>query len=98
MRWSARPSFLSRHGPDRLTGAVALPLPAGSRPRKLRRIDADAANRSRADLPRFAAWRPLAFAGLWTLVGLAFLDFAGAAVDPIGHVRLHLILADSTAP
>lgn len=32
------------------------------------------------------------------LVGLAFLDFAGAAVDPIGHVRLHLILADSTAP
>ena len=33
-----------------------------------------------------------------SLIGLAFLDFAGAAVDPIGHMRLHLILADSTAP
>ncbi len=55
-----------------MTGAVALRLPAGSLPGKLRRIDADAANRSRSDLPRFAAWRPLAFAGLWTLVGLAF--------------------------
>ena len=72
MRRSARPPLLSGHGPGRATGAVALPLPAGSRPRKLRRIDADAANRSRADLPRFTAWRPLAFAGLWTLVGLAF--------------------------
>lgn len=33
-----------------------------------------------------------------SLVGLFFKDFAGAAVDPIGHVRLHLILADSSAP
>ena len=31
-------------------------------------------------------------------VGLAFWDFAAAAVDPIGVVRLALILADSTAP
>ncbi len=33
-----------------------------------------------------------------SLIGLAFLDFAGAAVDPIGHVRLELILADATEP
>lgn len=33
-----------------------------------------------------------------SLVGLAFLDFAGVAVDPIGRVRLHLTLADSSAP
>ncbi len=33
-----------------------------------------------------------------SIIGLAFLDFAGVAVDPIGHVRLSLVLADSTAP
>ncbi len=32
------------------------------------------------------------------IVGLAFWDYAAAAVDPIGHVRLHLILADATEP
>ncbi len=32
------------------------------------------------------------------VVGLAFWDFAAAAVDPIGMVRLHLILADATEP
>lgn len=31
-----------------------------------------------------------------SLIGLAWLDFAGAAVDPIGHVRLHLTLADAS--
>ncbi len=33
-----------------------------------------------------------------SLVGLAFWDFAGAAVDPIGHVRLAFILGDATEP
>ncbi len=32
------------------------------------------------------------------IVGLAFWDFAGAAVDPIGHVRMTFILADATEP
>ncbi len=31
-----------------------------------------------------------------SVIGLAFWDFAAAAVDPIGHVRLTLILADAT--
>jgi len=31
-------------------------------------------------------------------IGLAFWDFAAAAVDPIGVVRLTFTLADSTAP
>ncbi len=33
-----------------------------------------------------------------SLIGLAFWDFAGVAVDPIGHVRLSLILCDATEP
>lgn len=32
------------------------------------------------------------------ILGLAFWDFAAAAVDPIGQVRLTLILADATEP
>lgn len=32
------------------------------------------------------------------IIGLAFWDFAAAAVDPIGHVRVQLILADATEP
>ena len=32
------------------------------------------------------------------IVGVAFWDFAAAAVDPIGHVRMHFILADATEP
>lgn len=32
------------------------------------------------------------------IVGLAFWDFAAAAVDPISVVRVHLILADATEP
>lgn len=31
-----------------------------------------------------------------SLIGLAWLDFAGAAVDPIGEVRLHLTLSDAS--
>ncbi len=31
-------------------------------------------------------------------IGLAFWDFAAAAVDPIGHVRMMLVLADATEP
>lgn len=33
-----------------------------------------------------------------SVLGLAFWDFAAAAVDPIGHVRIVLILADATEP
>lgn len=33
-----------------------------------------------------------------SLIGLAFLDFAGVAVDPIGHVRLAFDLADASEP
>jgi hypothetical protein len=33
-----------------------------------------------------------------SVIGLAFLDFAGAAVDPIGEVRLQIELADATEP
>ena len=31
-----------------------------------------------------------------SIIGLAFWDFAAAAVDPIGMVRIHLELADAT--
>lgn len=33
-----------------------------------------------------------------SVIGLAFWDFAAAAVDPIGMVRLSLTLADATEP
>lgn len=33
-----------------------------------------------------------------SLIGVAFWDFAGAAVDPIGHVRMTFILGDATEP
>lgn len=32
------------------------------------------------------------------VIGLAFWDFAGSLVDPIGQVRIHLTLADSSSP
>ncbi len=32
------------------------------------------------------------------IIGAAFWDFAAAAVDPIGHVRVVLILQDATEP
>lgn len=33
-----------------------------------------------------------------SVVGLAFWDYAGVAVDPIGQLNLMLVLADSSAP
>lgn len=33
-----------------------------------------------------------------SIIGLAFWDFAAAAVDPIGHVRIMLVLQDATEP
>jgi hypothetical protein len=33
-----------------------------------------------------------------SIIGLAFWDFAAAAVDPIGEVKLRLVLSNSTAP
>lgn len=33
-----------------------------------------------------------------SIIGLAFWDFAAAAVDPIGQVRLMIVLADGTEP
>ncbi len=33
-----------------------------------------------------------------SIIGLAFLDGSNAVIDPIGSVRLHLILADATEP
>lgn len=33
-----------------------------------------------------------------SIIGLAFWDFAAAAVDPIGQVRLQIELADATEP
>lgn len=40
----------------------------------------------------------VAVARTGSLIGLAFWDFAAAAVDPIGVVRLSLTLADATEP
>lgn len=36
--------------------------------------------------------------GAGSIIGLAFWDFAGVAVDPIGAVRVNLVLADATEP
>jgi hypothetical protein len=33
-----------------------------------------------------------------SIIGLAFWDFAALAVDPIGHVRISLVLQDATEP